>query len=100
MRRGTTPTINVSIDHVDLSLMAGIIITLSQNGAVVIEKTGDDIAYTDGTASITLTQEETLRLERGYVDIQIKAKTSDGKVWATKIKQRHVDEILEESVMA
>ena len=99
MRRGTAPTITFSVEHIDLSLMKAIIITFEQDGEEVLTKTGDDLTSDDGTAKLTLTQEETLKLKRGYVDIQLKAMTDAGTVWATKIKQKHVDEILDESVM-
>lgn len=58
----TTPTheFELSIGRETIKKMS---ITYSQNESVVLEKTEDDISWNGNVASVTLTQEETLKFD-------------------------------------
>lgn len=103
MYRGTTPT-NAFTTALDLSDADVIYITYKQDGAVVIEKTKDDITFgtTDDdryTLTIGLTQEETLAFSTSTVYIQIRARFSDGRVVASNVVPATVQQILKEGVI-
>ena len=63
MIRGTTPTLEFTMPF-DTSLIAELYITITQNGATALEKTLSDCNCNDTSASLTLTQEDTLSLEQ------------------------------------
>lgn len=101
MRRGTTPTLECSLD---VSLVdADYYVTIEQ-GTVSITKTASDCTLSeDGkTISVTLSQEETLSLSSddasGLASVQVRYK-ADGKVYATNIAHLRVDGVLMEEVI-
>jgi hypothetical protein len=102
MRRGTTPTIEVTVAH-DLTDY-GIHLALMQGGDLVV-KTGDEleVEIVNGSTAIkaTLTQEETLRLKSGKkVEVQVRAIRDGGAVaMATNIATIEVQRILQEGVL-
>ena len=98
MRRGTTPTITYNVD-VDLTSAVELYVTLKEGGLVVIEKSIDDIEVTDKTITITLSQEETLKLDPGQVLMQIRAKMPDGSALASNIMTGDVEQILKNGVI-
>ena len=99
MRRGTTPTITVSVDA-DITDMS--IHLAFKCGSRLIVKQGDDLTVeaVDGGTEITtiLTQQDTLAMRSGGdVDVQIRAVKQDGDVAiATTIGKLPVKRILEE----
>lgn len=104
MIRGTTPKHIFTLKQ-DPSIFKEFIITYQQYGKTVIEKRKADCEIQDNSLVLTLTQEETLKFEedrspRDSVRIQIKALTTDGKVFATEIKSIHIQDILNEEVMS
>lgn len=101
MRRGTTPTITVSVSGLDLSSLATIYLTLKQilddDSEIIITKYGDmlDIDYDKETVSYRLTQEETLRFEPGKsIQVQIRAIDDYETAFASPIKLITVDDVL------
>ena len=98
MRRGSTPTITVSVGA-DLSEMD---VNLAFEAGNLIVKTGSDleIEVADGKTTITttLTQEDTLSMTDGKdCRIQVRAYTSEGDVaMATTIGRIPVRGILED----
>lgn len=74
MRRGTTPTLVFTVDPLlDLSTLAEAWLTIYQAGEVAT-KTLPDLTQTENGFSVTLTQEETLRLCAGAgCPIQLRA---------------------------
>lgn len=73
MIRATTPTFTFTIksDTLDLSEANNIYVTLAQGGRTVT-KTGEDIELTvPRTVSVFLTQEESLALMEGSMDVQL-----------------------------
>ena len=97
--RGTTPT-NVFNVNVDLRDVEDILITYSQKGKPVINKTIDDVEITEESLTVTLTQTETLKLDHVYdVQIQIRALFDDGTAIASDIISVDVGAILYEGVI-
>lgn len=100
MRRGTTPTHTFSVD-VDLT-DADVYVTYSQDGEVVLEKTGEDLTVTEDEISVTLTQDDTLRLDASagaVVGIQIRYVTEDGVSDASNIMVEEVGGLLKEGAI-
>ena len=101
MIRGTTPTLEFTMPF-DTSLIAELYITITQNGATALEKTLADCNCNDTSVSLTLTQEDTLRLEqKPYSDseMQIRVRTVAGEVLASDIMSIYVGRILKDGVI-
>lgn len=98
MFRGTTPTNVFNVD-VDLTNAEVIYITYKQQNKVVFEKTKDDITATAQTLTVKLTQEETLKLTEREVEIQIRARFSDGTALASNIIKTTASKILKDGVI-
>lgn len=120
MRRGTTPTIVLTIDNeYDLSHATDVWATFEQTSSAV-ELTRewkrypdpDDLTANQGitvdgqNVIVTLSQEETLEFVKGSVQVQVKMKQDDydeGTIYddvvGTVIKKIKVEEILSEDVM-
>ena len=120
MRRGTTPTIILTIDDVyDVSKATDIWATFEQtsSGAEITREwkrypdSGDETANRGITVDgqnvvVTLSQEETLEFVKGNVQVQVKLKQDDydegtiyDNVVGTVIKKIKVEDILSEEVM-
>lgn len=95
MRRGTTPTLTFIVKGLEMETMDTMVITLKQENYIVNKTPTYD--NEDNTLKVTLTQEETLGFKPGKnVSVQIKAKSSAGKVVASNVKQMEVSNILNE----
>lgn len=73
MIRATTPTFTFTVKSttLDLSEADNIYVTLAQ-GSRTITKTGEDIEFTQPrTVAVWLTQEESLSLVEGSMDVQL-----------------------------
>ena len=101
MRRGSTPTVTLEIEDVDLSQLKNLSVTFSQNGKILKKYKGDDAMVIEPhRLLITLTQEETLSFKSSYpVEIQVKMLTQEGKVIPTTIEQVPITAILDDEVM-
>lgn len=99
MTRYTTPTNTFDV-NVDLTEAEAVYVTYSQDDKVVFEKTGSDITVTPRQLSVTLTQEETGRLNTLYpVEIQIRAHFADGSAPASDVMKAPVKKVLKEGVI-
>lgn len=101
MIRGTTPTLEFTMPF-DTSLIAELYITITQNNATALEKTLSDCNCNDTSVSLTLTQEDTLRLEqKPYSDseMQIRVRTVAGEALASNIMRIYVGRILKDGVI-
>ena len=104
MRRGTTPTVTLSITNTDGSpcdLSGQELHVTFESGGKQLLKTEEDMTVTVGdtatTLSIPLTQAETLSFrECMKVRVQLRCKAPGGKAQATDIGSFTADEILEE----
>ena len=96
MRRGTTPTITVSVgaDLTDLN------VHLALDAGTLIVKDDPDMEYADGVTTITakLTQEDTLSMQAGHIcSVQVRAFNADGSTaMASTIGTVPVEGILED----
>ena len=95
MRRGTTPTLKIKINNVDLQVFEKIIVTFKK-GEKMINKEAE---IEDEILILKLSQEETLDLCPGSVSVQIKGKTNNGNVVASEIKNIVVEDILNEEIL-
>lgn len=80
MRRATTPThIFTFPDTVEVATVTEVLISYSQNGKTLLEKTLDDLVIdSDNNAfNLTLTQSETDLFAPGKALIQVRAKTNE-----------------------
>lgn len=99
MHRGTTPTHKFTFDFPKENI-GSIYITYMQNKQVRFEKSKDDITFEDGTVSVKLTQEETLKFTvTGDVEIQIRFTDTSDNAYASNIVQVPVGRILKEGVI-
>lgn len=100
MRRGTTPTLVFTVEPVlDLSTLAEAWLTIYQAGEVAT-KTLPDLTQTENGFSVTLTQEETLRLCAGAgCRIQLRAATGQGAALASNILRVPVGGILKDGII-
>ena len=106
MRRGTTPTIQLTADNMSFKDCSLIIVTMKSKDKTIVERRfpGDIGIYEDEETGeeflqFTLTQQETLKFPVGIVQVQIKAKTSAGTVVATNIIEVESQRILNEEVI-
>ena len=101
MRRGTTPTLAVTVDA-DIS--AYLVYLTFKNGDALLTKTNDDLTITvdDGVTTIeaALTQAETLAFKTGATEVQVRAVDSNGDIAiATTIGSVNVDRILLDGIL-
>lgn len=83
MIRGTTPMLEFALPF-DTSLIAEMYITITQNGVTMLEKTLSDCNCSGTLVSLTLTQEDTLKLEQ--------KPNSDGEMQIRVDEHNHVVE--------
>lgn len=96
MIRGTTPKISINLP-MDASLVAEIWLTLSQRSQEVLTITKSRMAISGNSASVVLTQKETLSLDDDcMVDIQARIRTTSGEALASRVKRYRVEEILKD----
>ena len=98
MRQGTTPTIVINVNNIDLSELKSVYITFEQDG-YLLRKDMSQIEIEDDEIRITLTQEETLKFKKGIVNVQLRAITQDGLVIASSIATTTVHRILDKEVI-
>ena len=100
MIRGTTPTIILTLNKVDLTSLKSVYVTFCQYGKMITKKNGDEgVAITEHSVSVSLTQEETLRLTPGTVEVQLRGLTKGGDAFATNVATVVVKEVLLEEVI-
>lgn len=101
MIRGTTPTLEFTLPF-DTSLIAEMYVTIAQGEKTMLEKTLSDCNCSGTSVSLTLTQEDTLRLQqqpRLQAEIQIRVRTIAGEALASDIMSVYVGRILKEGVI-
>ena len=62
MRQGTTPTIQITINDIDLNEMQNIYVVFEQNGNI-LKKESSDLDIEGNNISVSLSQEETLNFK-------------------------------------
>ena len=97
--RGTTPKLEFVLPF-DAATLVEAYVTISQSGAVVIDKPLSECQCEGQKLSVTLTQEETLKLDSIPIsEIQIRAKTMSGEAIASNIIRVDTGRILKDGVI-
>ncbi len=95
MTRGTTPTLTLSVEGVDLTTCKSLYVTLQQGGLKLTKQTGENLTVADdATLQLYLTQEETLRFAPNQVQIQLRGITAEDIAFATNIQSVSTKNIL------
>lgn len=99
MKRGTTPTLTLTVDA-DISDWTKYVTFRANCRIVTIEDDRLEATYADNmtTITLTLTQEETLALNVGACEVQVRA-IKNGTAVATDIAKVDVGRILKEGVI-
>jgi hypothetical protein len=98
MRQGTTPTIQITINDIDLNEMQNIYVVFEQNG-YILKKESSDLDIEGNTISVLLSQEETLNFKEGTCNIQLRMITKGGVAIASPIKTTKVYRVLNKEVI-
>ncbi len=98
MYRGTTPTMVLTIEGISEIDISQLYLSLRQFGNM-IEKTLEDVELKGNVLYCTLTQEETLSLFEGKVELQIRIKSKSNVAYATNKIQVDIQDILKEGVI-
>lgn len=98
MYRGTTPTMVLTVEGISEIDISQLYLSLRQFGNT-IEKTLEDVKLKGNVLYCTLTQEETLSLFEGKVELQIRIKSKSNVAYATNKIQVDVQDILKEGVI-
>jgi len=99
MIRGTTPT-HVFTTDVDLSDAEVVYVTYAQ-GQKQLEKTKDDLTFTDTGFELELTQQETLGFKSlgTNAEVQIRARYADGTAIASNVIVVPISKIIKGGVI-
>lgn len=96
MRRGSTPTVTIAVENVDLNKVDNIQITLKQDNVLIVKNSTDiSIDKDNKIIGFSLTQKETLSLSVNIVQIQCKFKIGE-VVIVSDISKVPVDDVLNE----
>lgn len=99
MRRGTTPTLEITVAGLTQIEVEELYLTLKQ-GDAVIEKTKNDVTIDCDVITAELTQEDTLKLTANLnVQMQIRAISPGGTAYASNIVSIPVNAILKDGVI-
>lgn len=104
MYKGITPTFTLTLpEDIDLSFASHIYVTLGRKGKAILQKTEEDLDIDANIVSVFLSQEETLALPEGEVQIQVNwtyieagaTKRACSEIAKTWWKHNLEDEVLE-----
>ena len=100
MKRGTTPTITMTVDMDLTTWTVYISIHSTKNNTITFDDNRLTKSYANETTTmtLTLTQQETLALGVGIADIQLRA-IKDGTAVASSIEQIPIGRILQDGVI-
>ena len=98
MRQGTTPTIQITINDIDLNEMQNIYVVFEQNG-YILKKDSSDLDIEGNVISVSLSQEETINFKEGTCNIQLRMITKGGVAIASPIKTTKVYRVLNKEVI-
>ena len=101
MYRGTTPTLVFTVNtELDLNEIEEVWITFDVTPKITYTKKDVVIDDTDKSITLQLSQEETLKFNKHDVKVQLRFLLSDGKAYASPIKNITVDDILQNGVIS
>jgi ribosomal protein S11 len=100
MRRGTTPVITLTVDGVDLENAGNLYVTFRQGNHILTKQTGDSgFAVSGQVIGVHLAQNETLDMDAGMVEVQVRGIDSGGEAFASEIAMLPVKQVLLEGVI-
>ena len=100
MRRGTTPTFQITVAGLNDIEIGVLWLTLKQ-GTTEITKEKGDVEIQGDVISTALTQEETLVFKEGAkVGIQLRALSTNNTAYASNIVYTDVEKILKDGVIS
>ena len=100
MYRGTTASLEINIEDIDLTNLAEMWVTIGQLGEEVITKSLSEVTIEDTVVTVELTQAETLQLRPGArTTIQVRLLDNDGVASATPIQCIDVEDVIKEDVI-
>ncbi len=101
IRRGTTPTLTLYVEDVNLQNLKDVVVSLRQGDTLISKHKEDkDVTISSDHVSVNLDQTETLKFNPyDIVEVQIKGQDEGGDIFATNILRVSVTDILDESVM-
>ena len=97
--KGTTPTFTLTFSEATLDLTQAEHVFVTFRGSKTVEKSDTDLTITEKSVEVYLTQQETLALSKGNVQIQVNWTYSDGKRSASDIVNYSFSENLVERVI-
>ena len=95
MIRGTTPTIKFTLPF-EYDLVEELWLTISQRSKELFTLKKDRMTNDGNTVSVKLTQVETLNMDPGPVQIQVRGRTADGTAFASRVKNKDAEETLKD----
>ena len=100
-RRGTTPTLTITLDEPELLQNSTLYLSIKQQRHMLVKSgTALTVDRTAGTIQVQLSQAETLQYREGSAQIQIRGVTAAGNAWATDIASIEVQPVLQNGVIA
>lgn len=101
MYRYTTPTLPITIEDVDFSLVDNFRIAIkSKTEQLYIIPASDERVDTENnTINLALTQEQTAELEEGFARLQVRIVYASGAVQATPIVSVTVKDVIDEVIV-
>ena len=94
-RRGTTPTVTLAVDTLDLTTLQSIYVTFRQGAALLTKRSGEDgVTVEPHRVTVRLSQADTLAFRDGRVQVQLRALAPDGTALASGIATCTALEIL------
>lgn len=101
MRRGTTPTLTITVTGMDVTDLKTIKVTFKQGNIELTKATNDVTIDAENNAILVpLTQEDTLKFDSGAVNVQIRGLLADDvTAIASGIKSFSMDKILLDGVI-
>lgn len=100
MIRATTPTHSFTLPF-DASMVSKFLLSYSQRGKIVLEKTEENMTKSGNVWSVKLTQEETKKFMPDLdVTMQIRVLTTDGDAIASDAIRVKVKQVLNDEVLA
>ena len=98
--RGTTPVYRIIFEDVSMADIKDVYVTFEQaKNNVEITKHGEELTRSDTGVSLTLSQSETLKFQKGTIKIQIRAIDYNDMATATSITEDTVNDVLYEKVI-
>ena len=101
MYQGTTPALVLRVKDKDLT--EATVFASIKDGSHIITKTGEDLIIAkdsdDTLVTVTLTQGETMKMDKGDAEVQVRYITADGNAYATKKARVTVNDVIYRSMI-